>query len=482
LQETPALSGSGARRGGKTRRDIYDIEPSPVPTYTAMLDESLVQEEISANEDSNMFNGIGGDSFAGLEDTTAAAYDMDGSMDAAEPYVEEFVPKPAKRGRKRKSDTLDEVVERDSPAPLPKKGRTTTTKASATVKGKKTVQPAKSKPGRAAKPKRFSEIIEDDSSVAEANPTDESIQEEEEPIKAPAKGRGRPPKASVDTSIDESVQDPPVRGRGRPSKKTVSKDSPGKENRDSSVFKKPAPKSKAKPKPSPLSNTEPVGTGRLVDAAGKPLSKDQIDQMSTASTGSRFGRGRQLSVFREFGAEQFGRVGRTGRHHLPPVNFWAGEQVNYDKDGSLVAVYQPEAWDEPPKKKAGAGKKKGGKRGRAADDDDEDDTLEEWETKDGVFGGIYRDFDAATETMLDDHLEGRKSPPHFDFAILSSTQQSLGQRKASSQTPSRASNSNFASFQQLAIPASSAGAPLSWRRTALSVQRIRGRCRWCSML
>jgi centromere protein C len=435
LQETPALSGSGARRN-IARRDIYDLEQSPSLVAVAQEEVSVTEEvsanDVSMNEVSEMITGVAEESFAGAvgEDTSAGADVPDESAQEEESRVEEEpIKQPLRRGRKRKSDALEPTADKESPV-VQKKTRAESKQAATTEKEEAPVeQPAKRPRGR---PKRVSEIVEEQLESADAS-MDESAQTADSPVPAQPKRRGRPPKAASMNSpvqAEESPAPAQPKRRGRPPKDKVdappsrpgqdeeeataktrtkqtkskaSESAPSDEATEEPTFKKPKavgrPKGKATEKAAKAPEPAP---GRLVDALGKPLSKDDIEQMSTTSAGSRYNRGRALSYFRELGAEEFGRISRTGRRNIPPINFWLNEHAQYDRDGNLVRVVQNEAVDEPPRKR---GPKSKGKKKAASAEEDEEEELEDWEVNDGVFVGPYLDFDISTETTSEEQLE-----------------------------------------------------------------------------
>ncbi|KAF2736891.1 hypothetical protein EJ04DRAFT_551053 [Polyplosphaeria fusca] len=380
LVETPALSGSGQRR--KEHRNIYSIEPSPSRAQSALLEESL-QEEITQNEDSGLFNGYAEESFAGgvTEDSMGGAEITEDAVEVEESAVveeEEPAPKPGKRGRKRKSDTLDANAEVASAAKARKRG--------SVPKRNQQVSDLSKPQGRAT---RSRQSLEEDLTPAADVSIDDSEQTEEVPTPAPAKKRGR---------------------HAAKAKADVQKAVPAKEkekDKHNAVFKKPMPPAKPKGKMNSKSVDEsgeaPVlPNGKLVDTLGNPLSKDEIDQMSVTSTASRFGRGRSLSVFRQIELDEASR-GRTGRHRVAPLNFWKNERAVYDKDGDIQAVIKPE-FEEPGPKKHST-KAKGRKRPLKAIEEDEEDDLEEWEREMGVIAGPFKTYDAETNVTGDDEVE-----------------------------------------------------------------------------
>ncbi|KAF2118980.1 kinetochore CENP-C fungal-like protein [Lophiotrema nucula] len=377
LQETPGniLSGSGQRRGRP--RDPYSIEPSPIRATSAVQEETL-QEEITAsaiNDDSAGANGYLEESFAGGigDDSMAGA-----EMPMEESTIEVEPVKPTRKPRKRKSDALESDAEEKLPTRKTGRKKDAPAAEPPAKKSKKSApEPTPAAQRRSGRSKRLSELTAEEPSILEETSKDASELAQDTPEPAPAKprGRGRPP--------------------GRP-KAQVEKATPSKNEEESPVFKKPKAVTKAQAKKSAKSdnkeNERQLLSGKLVDTLGNPLSKDEIEQMSTTSSTSRFGRGRTLSVFRQLGPDEASRsVGKTGRHRVAPLNFWKNDRVVYKKDGGMESVVVNESI-EPPRSKKRGGWQKGRKRGLAPITEDEEE-LEEWEVSDGVIGGTYRGYD-----------------------------------------------------------------------------------------
>ena len=228
LQETSALSGSGQPRG--KRSNIYEIEQSPVP------DESALQQEVTTNEDSDMADGLGEDTFAGgIGDETIAGADiLDGSVSVAEEEEEEEVApvvekQPLKRGRKRKSDVLEPAVEEQAIS-KPKKQATTAQKEK------------KAAPRRRSN--RISDVVEGQSSTLDgAVDTSEQM---EQSLPGP-KRRGRPPKDKPQPTTSVLAEK---------SKQAVFK------KPELPAPDKPKPMAKPKTKANPKTNTTPSEIGR----------------------------------------------------------------------------------------------------------------------------------------------------------------------------------------------------------------------------
>ena len=415
LQETPALSGSGQRRG--KRNDIYTLERSPSRPHSAVLEESELQEEINANheeeEELPVMTEIEESFFAqvGEDDTVTGAEAVESIMEEEAQIEEEVAPnpvkEPTKRGRKRKSDQIA-VVQEDSPKPTKARKRGAAAEpAPESAKKRKKSAAAPTAPSRRSK--RVSDITEQEPSVLEdASAVDSSavadVSEQIDEAPVAAKRRGRPPKTQR-IAEPEAETAAPARGTKKSAK------SAAKEKAEP-VFKKPS-KPVAKPKENPaLKGKEKAKTadkvskdeaGRPVDAYGNPLSKADIEQMSTTSIGSRYGRGRHLSVFREMEPEAIARVGRTGRHRVAPIDFWKNDRINYNHDGSMQTIVKAPS-PEPLAKKS-TNYKKGKKKTLTAIEEEEVE-LDPWEEDDGFLIGNYKDFDPANEFTSPGLVEG----------------------------------------------------------------------------
>jgi centromere protein C len=246
-----------------------------------------VQEEITANEDSVVINGVAeGTSIAHIgDDTVNGAEDVEDLVDMEESEVtQEPVKEPTRRGRKRKSDALEEE---DTTAPRPRKrGPTSAAAAETQKKGKKaaTVPAATSR-----RSKLVSDIAEQESSALDVS-ADVSTELVEVSEVAPApKRRGRPPRAKADAEKGQEKESPV------PSKATKSAAPKAKASSEFKKPSKPAPKVKEKPVGKSKSDPQTLAiindnSGKLVDACGRPRSKKDVEQMSTMSMGSRHGR------------------------------------------------------------------------------------------------------------------------------------------------------------------------------------------------
>lgn len=411
LQETPASSGSGQLRG--KRPDVYDIQRSPSQGISQTLEESI-QEEIMAAGDLSMFDGIPDESYVSNVGNDADAGATNGISENIE-EESEVVPdppkEPKKRGRKRKSEAMAPPPQEEA---LKSRRRGAPTRQSLENQRKDKIAAAApiTQPRRS---KRVSEITEDDS-VAEVN----------EPLAAPTtsdspptqpKRRGRPPKNTpqAEKTEPEKVQKPiAVKEKQKPKRAEEEREPDIEEP----VFKKP--KSAGRPPKKPVEkptekpvekervqkdSDQTVEAGKLVDVHGKPISKADIDQMSATSTGSRFGRGRHLSVFRELEPQTIAHVGRTGRHRVKPIEFWRNEKCAYDSEGNMQAIVKNEM-KEPARPAHSSYKSKAKKKGLTAIEEDEEVELEAWEEENGVFSGIYKGWDAEARVPTNEFVEG----------------------------------------------------------------------------
>jgi centromere protein C len=403
LQETPALSGSGQRRG--KRMNVYDIpeDGSPLPQASTVFEESFVQEEITVNEDSVLLHGVAEESsIAQIGDNTSIAaeavedlVDLEDSGVMPEPVIE-----PPKRGRKRKSDVLKFV---DEPSNATMSGKRSAASAHTSEVQKKVKKTAPAPAPTSRRSKRVSDIMEQESSALDASLHNYAhAVEEQEETRPPPKRRGRParPKPVVETEISvpsKSAKNVATKADGAFKKppKPVAK------SKEQSVARgRLEAKVKASNQPPQITEMDP---GKLVDVHGHPLSKKEIEQMSTTSVGSRYGRGRHLSVFRELEPEAVARIGRTGRHRVAPIDFWKNDRIAYDPSGSMTSIVMNQD-TEPERKSYKVSGAKGKKRSLMAIEEEEIE-LDPWEEEDGVLVGNYRDFDPVTDVTSNDIIE-----------------------------------------------------------------------------
>ncbi|RAR02421.1 cupin domain containing protein [Stemphylium lycopersici] len=416
LQETPALSGSGARRG--KRSDVYDIpedgEESPLPEASAILEESIVQEEITANEDSvavaeeSFVAQIGEESMTGAE-VVEELVEQEESEIAPEP-----VKQPAKRGRKRKSDVVDVPDEDQTVAEKPKK-RGPAAQASEPQKKIKKNAPTAAQPRRS---QRVSDVSELEPSVSEA-PVDTTMDQSEQAEEAPVapKRRGRPPRvqpaAEKENTTTKSAKNAAAKEKndgvfkkpGRPAGRPKANPEPKSKPTSAEPKAKPAPKTKEPSKEKSKEKTPIVDDdpGKLVDVYGNPISKQDLDQMTTTSAGSRFGRGRHLSVYREMDPDNVARVGRTGRHRVAPIDFWKNDHISYDVDGSMTSIVKSQAVEESRRQNKKYNSK--GKKKRLTMVEEEEIELDPWEEQDGRLVGNYKGFDPTVNSASDEIIE-----------------------------------------------------------------------------
>lgn len=412
LQETPALSGSGQRRG--QRRSIYSIEPSPSRMTNSAMMEETIQEEITAGEGSIVFNDmaeesglqdIGNDTVLGAEseDTAEAEAQVDVTADVEEGEVNadveesEIAPQPikepVKRGRKRKSDIAEPAQTVQAPLEPRRRGRKPLEKKD------KNTPTAPAVPSRRSK--RVSDITEQDSSTLQDASAGALENVDTPPVTA--KPRGRPPKASASTMMP-----PPAKKQKRQGKQ-LEKENVQPPTKKTKVATNPKKQADAKNDGAPVEQ-ELAESGKLVDVYGRPISKADLDQMSTTTTGTRFGRGRHLSVFRELEPDSAATVGRTGRHRVKPINFWANEVVSYDPTGNMQAIVN-RVYQEPPKQTRRP-RRKGHKGSLSAVEEDEEEEIEiqPWEEEgNGEFVGAYRGYDSANRVSNNNLLKNSKS-------------------------------------------------------------------------
>jgi centromere protein C len=415
LQNNSALSGSGQHRG--SRQSIYDIEQSPSDGEGAAQEEAIF-ENVDM-EDSAMLDGIIEESYdddveneANIGADAEVDVEVEETEEPEEPEETEVateIPKPpAKRGRKRKSEAMEPPIEDDTPRS--RRRGATSAQASKTQKGKKGAAPAEEALPRRSK--RVSEIFDEESSISMDVSGASIVAVESPPVVAKRRGRSLKNKAPVEPV--EPVEAPaPAPKKKKSSKEKVQQQekSPEEpqpiepEEPEEHVFKKPKsvskPKKKTEPKPVEKESEQAQEAGKLVTVLRKPISKEDMDQMSATSTGTRYGRGRHLSIYRELEPDKVATVGQTGRHRVKPIDFWRNESIAYDWKRDMKVILRKE-YEEPPPSKY---KSKGNKRKIAAIEDEEEIELEPWEAQNGTFEGLFRDYDAIAEVASDGLLE-----------------------------------------------------------------------------
>ena len=405
---------------------MYDIpedgEEAPLPQPSAILEESIVQQEITENEDSAMFGEqslfaqIGEESVAHVE-----AVEEEIEQEESE-IVPEPVKQPAKRGRKRKSDAVDTTDEQEAAAEKPRK-RGPAAQSTESHKSKKSAPASAVQPRRSQRVSDVSELEASASQVPADTTLDQSEQVDEVPV-AP-KRRGRPPRVqpaaekentgAAKTAKNAATKEKSDEGFRKPTKPAV------RPKANSEPKAKPAPKTKESSMTKSKEKTplDDETAGKLVDVYGNPLSKHDIDQMSTTSAGSRFGRGRHLSVFREIDPENVARVGRTGRHRVAPIDFWKNDHISYDVDGSMTSIVKSAAVEETRRQTKRYGSK--GKKKKLATVEEEEIELDPWEENDGRLVGNYKGYDPVTNSASDEIIEdGTSGTCRQDEALANS--------------------------------------------------------------
>ncbi|KAL1795446.1 hypothetical protein ACET3X_005670 [Alternaria dauci] len=454
LQETPALSGSGARRGAR-RSDVYDVpeDESPAPDPSAVFEESI-QEEI-ANEsgalpEESFFGQVGDDSMTDGE--AVEELEIEEVQEESE-IVSEPPKETAKRGRKRKSDVAQGSEGEQEAAEQPRKrGRPFKETSGAQKSSKNASAPATER----RRSQHVSDVSEMEAPIDDSVDQSEQVEEQIQEAPVAPKRRGRPPKVQQNAEREESIVEAPVEDVGDQSEQINEAPAPKKRERtakvqpngdnasaSASASAKPAksapvadksdsefarpekprgrrpkantdstkstaapkpPKEKSKEKTPQAATDNEEAAGKLVDVYGNPLSKKDIDQISATSGGSRFGRGRHLSVFREMDPENVARVGRTGRHRVAPIDFWKNDHISYEPDGSMSSIVKSQVVEEERRRVGRKAYKGKGKKKMVAVEEEEEIELDPWE-EEGTLVGNFRGFDPVGEVASGEIVE-----------------------------------------------------------------------------
>ena len=432
-QETPAATnGPDARNRGKGRADVYDLEVSPVRGQKRTYDESIVEEEISANGDpETSINGRHETLLPPVEDellqfvhgdndTSAGAYEEDSLP------LPEATPQPKKRLRTRRSNVIDSSQVEEEPSVAKP------TRASNKIRGRGRggVGPSSGRPSRSGKTLVLGSNERKPSPIVQPK--------QKVPAKRTARSRNKAPEPATEdeegsvveqepTADEESIiyEPPPAKANGR-GRSTRSKNVPVHKDKPSADKEEPvckAPEKTSKPKPNPKSKPPPserdpnakIGSAKkssdpVVDPARSP-SKAASEAASVSSTApKRPGVGRSLQILRQgTPMEDNGvRTTRFGRASVKPVDWWRNERIKYDPHGNKQAIVRAEEV-EVPKLAKRAHKQR--KREMSVVEEDEEE-LEDWEVEPGILTGLVTGWDREVGVaMQDEEEQGMKSEP-----------------------------------------------------------------------
>ena len=430
-QETPAATnGLDTRNRGKGRADVYDLEASPVRGQKRTYDESIVEEETSANGDSE--TGINGGHEETLlppvEDESLQFVHGDNDISAGS-YEEDSLPlpeataQPKKRLRTRRSNMIDssQLEEEPSVAKLTRasnRGR---------GRGRGGVRPGSGRPSRSGKTLVFASNERGPSPIVQPK--------QKVPAKRTTRPRNKAPEPSTEdeeesvveqepTADEESIiYEPPAKTKGR-RRSAGSKNVPVHKNKPSAdkeepVFKtqekisKPKANPKSKPPPSERDPNAKIESAKkssipVVDPVRSPSKAASEGASVTSTAPKRPGVGRSLQILRQgTPMEDSGvRTTRFGRASVKPVDWWRNERIKYDPHGNKQAIVRAEEV-EVPKLAKRAHKQR--KREMSVVEEDEEE-LEDWEVEPGILTGPVIGWDQEVGVaMQDEEEQGMKS-------------------------------------------------------------------------
>ena len=430
-QEAPtAINGLDTRSRGKDRADVYDLEVSPVRGQKRTYDESIVEEETSANGDSE--TGINGryeetllppmedeslHFLHGDNDTSAGAYEEDSLP------LPEATPQPKKRLRTRRSNVIDSSQMGEEPSVA----KPTRASNKARRRGGGGVWPGSGRPSRSGKTSVFASNEREPSPIVQPK--------QKVPAKRTARSRNKAPEPATEdeesvveqgpTADEESIiyEPPPAKAKGR-GRSAVSKEAPVHKDKPSADKEKPAskapekiskPKSNPKRKPPPSErdpNAKIQSAKKLSNSVLDPVrspSKAVSEEASVTTTApKRPGIGRSLQILRQgTPMEDSGvRTTRFGRASVKPVDWWRNERIKYDPHGNKQAIVRAEEV-EVPKLAKRAHKQR--KREMSVVEEDEEE-LEDWEVEPGILTGPVIGWDQEVGVaMQDEEEQGMKS-------------------------------------------------------------------------
>jgi centromere protein C len=431
-QETPAATnGLDTRNRGKGRADVYDLEVSPVRGQKRTYDESIVEEEISANGDSETGINGGHDETLlppvedeslqfvhGDNDTSAGSYEEDSLA------LPEATPQPKKRLRTRRSNMIDSSQVQEEPSVA----KPTRASNRGRGRGRGGVRPGSGRPSRSGKALVFASNERGPSPIVQPK--------QKVPAKRTARSRNKAPEPSTEdeeesvveqepTADEESIiyEPPAAKAKGR-RRSAGSKNVPVHKNKPSAdkeepVFKaqekisKPKANPKSKPPPSERDPNAKIESAKkssipVVDPVRSPSKAASEGASVTSTAPKRPGVGRSLQILRQgTPMEDSGvRTTRFGRASVKPVDWWRNERIKYDPHGNKQAIVRAEEV-EVPKLAKRAHKQR--KREMSVVEEDEEE-LEDWEIEPGILTGLVTGWDEEVGVaMQDEEEQGMKS-------------------------------------------------------------------------
>jgi centromere protein C len=394
------------RRGGQRagRSDVYDLEATPPlarhEQVIAEEDEEDGSYEVDAfvNEDYDIQYG-NDDSLQLVDD-----YVVDTALSALQEDLEPIPPSSPTNMRKAKRKTRSSVGLADETLETEDTSNSANEQAASRSEPQKRGTKGK---GKLLVTKPSQPAVEDESTILEA-PSDvdrpmESSELEPVPTK---KKRGRPKKV-VDESeigqeatvlIDESeVVAPKKRGRPRKDKGMTAGDEDGR------PAKRPKPANKG-----PL--TQKNSNAKMGPPKFQTTARELEGSPSKRTSPSTWAGTRAVSRLREGtpAAEAAATRSRYGRTVLRPLQHWAGERAQYDRDGTIKEVQLSESVDLPKRRAGpGQGKKKHIRRAQDLDDieeeeDDNNEDPEEWEIRCERIAATVKEWDSAQGTIIEE--------------------------------------------------------------------------------
>ncbi|KAF2454398.1 hypothetical protein BDY21DRAFT_352763 [Lineolata rhizophorae] len=181
-----------------------------------------------------------------------------------------------------------------------------------------------------------------------------------------------------DQEEEETPAPPPKRGPGRP-KRSSSK---VRVHRDAADSQPPPKKSRKGSRP--------------------PVERDMNIGSHTEDAGEKRNvRARSLQILRQGTPLDEAVTTRSGRASIKPLDWWKGERVERDVDGTIQGITRAEDVDIPKRRR----QRKGPGRPKMAPIAEEEEELEEWEEEPGILAGFVNVWDQEANGAGDDERE-----------------------------------------------------------------------------
>ncbi|KAF1990687.1 hypothetical protein K402DRAFT_389615 [Aulographum hederae CBS 113979] len=413
------------------RRDVYDIDTTPsyaAQKYTnvepVMEDEPLpdvVEDYDGSSHHDDNDNGAYEDGEESMQ--VVQQYEPDevtGKSVKKAPYF--GLPSVEGSARQSKKRRLQELVEEqakeeedetpvEQPRRVPAKKRTS--RAAGKRKSQSSINEEEDRSNMPPPPQPKRRKARESAAQDDVQPAVEEYNDED-----------------ADATVDEYASDAsrlvpqsaaPKRKAGRPRKVSVMKDADSvivdtaDEEVEGIANGAAAPSATRKGKQTrtkaPSQQTRNARNASVADSTRKPSASVEPDA-SSSRTQRRPSKPRGLQILRSgTPMEETGTVRtRSGRPSVQPINYWCGERIERNFDGTMKEIIRAEDVQMPKRSASRAPSRRPGARKRAmsaleeVEEEEVDEKAQKWELEGGVLAGRVRQYDPETNSGVNDVL------------------------------------------------------------------------------